>query len=77
MFSAISKASQYEPQGITSHSKLAAIVISPLEYQKLKKPKESLVKFLQNSPLYGINIDLEKDKTTERLNEVDWDYIIQ
>jgi antitoxin Phd len=39
------------PQRITRNGKPVAVVLSPAEYDRLAKPKGSLLEFFQNSPL--------------------------
>lgn len=39
------------PQTITRHGKPVAVVVSVEEHRRNRKPKESLLEFLQNSPL--------------------------
>jgi antitoxin Phd len=54
------------PQEITVHGESTAVVLSRVEYDKLKKPakrKQSFVAFMRASPLYGLDIDLTRDKT--------------
>lgn len=51
------------PQHITVHGELAVVVLSEKEYSKLKKPKSSFVAFINHSPLKGIKLDLERDKS--------------
>jgi antitoxin Phd len=66
-FSSIVDKAQHEgPQIVTKHGKESVVVISVEDYQKMKKPKTSLVKFLKESPLAGIPLDLKRDKTLPR-----------
>ena len=54
------------PQEITVHGESTAVLVSRVEYDKLKKPakrKLSFSAFMRASPLYGLDIDLERDKT--------------
>ncbi len=39
------------PQTITRHGKPVAVIVSAEEYRRAKKPKQSLLEFLRNSPL--------------------------
>lgn len=39
------------PQRITRNGKPVAVVLSPAEYERLAKPKGSLIEFFQRSPL--------------------------
>src|SRR4051812_17833365 len=47
------------PQIITRRGVETAILISYEEYKTLRKPQTSLVDFFRNSPLYGLDLDLE------------------
>ena len=47
----VNLAQQKGPQTITRHGKPVAVIVSLEEYRRTKKPKQSLVEFLQNSPL--------------------------
>jgi antitoxin Phd len=62
----VKKASSGQPQEITLRGKPAVVVLSAQQYEKLKHPKQKLVKFLRQSPLLGIDIDVERDKTAMR-----------
>ena len=54
------------PQLITKNGKDAVVVLSADEYKKLIKPKNNLIEFIQKSPLKGIKIDTNKNKTRSR-----------
>ncbi|MBW2742647.1 MAG: type II toxin-antitoxin system Phd/YefM family antitoxin, partial [Deltaproteobacteria bacterium] len=51
---------------VTKHGKDAVVVLSIDEYKKLIKPKTSLLKFFQNSPLSKINLDIKRNKDLPR-----------
>jgi antitoxin Phd len=57
------------PQRITRQGKEGVVMISDEEYNRLvgksHQPK-SLVQFFRESPLMGLDIDLERDKDTGR-----------
>ncbi len=62
----IRQASQ-SPQEITLRGQPAVVVISKDEYNKLiHQPQQSLVQFLQSSPLAQVQLDLERDKSLTR-----------
>ncbi len=48
------------PQTITRRGKKAVVVVSADEWEQRTRPKQSLVEFFRNSPLYGSGIDLER-----------------
>ncbi len=62
----IRKAAKDGPQEITVHGAPTAVVISNEEYERLKHPKGSFVKFMRRSPLYGLELDLRRDQTLTR-----------
>ena len=66
----VEKALRKGPQLITRRGVETAVVMSVKEYQKLIKPKKDLVQFFRNSPLKGIEIDLERKKDLPR--EIDF-----
>jgi antitoxin Phd len=48
------------PQTITRYGEEVVIILSIAEYNRLQMPQDSLVDFFRNSPLVGINFDLER-----------------
>ena len=66
----IKKASKEGPQKITVRGEPTAIVISSEEYERLKHPKGSFVKFMRCSPLYGLELNLRREQTLTRDAEV-------
>ena len=62
----VERAQQEGPQIVTKHGKEAVVVLSVDDYKKITKPKESLVTFLQKSPLGGVELDLSRDKNAPR-----------
>jgi prevent-host-death family protein len=54
------------PQQITIRGRAAAVVLSTAEYERLREPKPSLVAFMGNSPLVGIELDFERDRSPGR-----------
>ncbi len=62
----VKKAAKEGPQKITVHGESAAVVISSKEYQRIKHPKGSFAKFMRNSPLYGLELDLRREQTLTR-----------
>ena len=62
----VEKAHHDGPQFVTKHGKESVVVLAIEDYQKLNKPKSDLFSFFQNSPLSGINLDLERDKSPSR-----------
>ncbi len=57
------------PQEITLHGEPKAVVVSKVEFERLRRPKPSLAAFLRGSPLAGLVLEIERDKSPPRLNE--------
>ena len=62
----VREASLGKPQEITLRGNPAVVVLSTDQYQRLVHPKPSLVDFLQQSPLVGIDIKITRDKSLPR-----------
>ncbi|WP_332686121.1 type II toxin-antitoxin system Phd/YefM family antitoxin [Bosea sp. (in: a-proteobacteria)] len=58
----IDKAKSEGPQTVTRNGKPAAVLVSVEEWEKKTAPKDTLVEFFQNSPLYDSGIELERFK---------------
>ena len=54
------------PQIITVHGEPTAVLLSSAEFAKLTKRSQSLVDFFQKSPLKGLELDLKRDKSSNR-----------
>ena len=54
------------PQTITIRGRRAAVVLSADDYDRLKRRKPSLVEFLRASPLAGVELDIERDRSPPR-----------
>ena len=54
------------PQTITIRGRRAAVVLSADDYDRLKRSKPSLVEFLRASPLAGVELDIERDRSPPR-----------
>lgn len=62
----VKKAASGLPQEITLRGKPAVVVLSAQQYEKLKQPKQKLADFLKQSPLAGIDINIDRDKMPMR-----------
>ena len=62
----IGKAATNGPQTITRNGKLAAVIVSADEWRHRTMRKGSLLEFFQNSPLLGVELDLERSKDGPR-----------
>jgi len=60
----ISRALNQGPQLITKHGEKTVVVLSYVEYEKLRKSQSKLSEFFRASPLVGL--DLERDKSLPR-----------
>ena len=67
-FSELIKRAETEgPQTITSHGRSVAVVLSREAFERLSGSGSSLVDFIRQSPLYGIEeIEFERDRSTTR-----------
>ena len=65
--SEVVRSSQREgPQEISVRGESAVVVISKTEYDRLRRRKPSLVEFLRRSPLSGLDLSIERDRTPPR-----------
>jgi len=58
MFSEVVQLAAKKPQIITVRGKKAAVILSYENYQALSNPKQNLYDFFQNSPFYGVELEL-------------------
>lgn len=66
----VDKAQDEGPQFVTKHGKESVVILSIEDYQKITKPKSNLVKFLKSSPLAGISLCVQRDKSLSRNTEL-------
>jgi prevent-host-death family protein len=62
----VDKALTQGPQVVSREGEEVVVVLSKKEYERLKKSQTSLVDFFQNSPLVGVDLDLDRDKSYPR-----------
>ncbi len=63
----IQRAGQTGPQEITVHGRSVAVVLSREAFDDLAGANQSLVQFMRNSPLYGLeDINLDRDTSLTR-----------
>ncbi len=62
----IRKALQEGPQTISKSGQDAVVILSLRDYQRLSRPPEDMVTFFKNSPLYGLDLDLERSRDQGR-----------
>ncbi|MBI2912243.1 MAG: type II toxin-antitoxin system Phd/YefM family antitoxin [Chloroflexi bacterium] len=58
------------PQEITVRGEPAVVVVSSRDYDRLKGRKPSFVEFMARSPLAGVDVDLERDRSPVRTVEL-------
>lgn len=63
----VTAAREHGPQTITVHGEPAAVVVSVEEFQKLARPRDSLVEFFRRSPLAGVKLVRSKDTGRRRV----------
>ena len=55
------------PQDITVHGRSVAVVVSRATFERLSGSGQSLVDFIRQSPLHGLEeLDFERDKSVTR-----------
>ena len=54
------------PQEISVRGKPTVVVLSQDDYQRLTEPRPGLAEFLRTSPLAGLDLDLDRDKSPDR-----------
>lgn len=64
--SEVVRSAQSGPQEITLRGRAAVVVLAKGDYERLKGKKDSFVAFLRRSPLAGVRIDLERDRSRVR-----------
>jgi prevent-host-death family protein len=62
----VNEAIAHGPQTVTRHGRAAVVVVSAREYRESIAPRESLVEFLQKSPLAGLKLDTRRSRDTGR-----------
>ena len=59
-------AAEHGPQTIMIRGSRAAVVLSADAYDRLSRTKPSLARFLKESPLAGVDLDLKRDRSAGR-----------
>jgi antitoxin Phd len=54
------------PQVVTRRGEEVVVIVSNEEYNKLLKSQSSLLEFFRQSPLVGVELDLERDRSFPR-----------
>ena len=59
----IDKALDEGPQIVSRNDREAVVILSIKEYSKLAKSHQSLLQFFRQSPLVGVQLELERDRS--------------
>lgn len=62
----VEEALTHGPQTVTRHGREVVVVLSIEEYKRIKQPQKNLFQFFQESPLYGVELDLTRSKDLPR-----------
>lgn len=62
----IQKALNEGPQDISLRGRPAAVVLSHVDYERLTRPRPRFTTFLRESPLKGVELELERDTSPTR-----------
>jgi antitoxin Phd len=62
----VNKALEEGPQVITRRGEEVVVILSSDEYAELKKSQPTLLQFFRQSPLVGVELDLERDRSLPR-----------
>jgi antitoxin Phd len=62
----VNKALTEGPQTVSRHGEEVVVILSKAEYSRLKKSQSSLLDFFRQSPLVGMDLDLERDQSLPR-----------
>ena len=62
----VEEALTHGPQTVTRHGREVVVVLAMEEYKRMQRPQKNLFQFLQESPLYGLELDLTRSKDFPR-----------
>jgi antitoxin Phd len=62
----VNKALEEGPQTVTRHGEEIVVILSKAEYNRLVKSQTSLLEFFRQSPMVGIELDLERNLSLPR-----------
>lgn len=66
LYQVVDEARRSGPQVITADGQETAVVIAIEEYRRLAGSRDTLVEFFQRSPLCGVDLPLERDRSLDR-----------
>ncbi len=67
----IKKAADEGPQRITVRGRAAAVVMSGTAYRRLLRKPGSFLDFMRRSPLYGVELDIRREQTPDRMTDME------
>ena len=62
----VKQAAAGKPQEITVRGEPTVVILSTQQYEKLIHPQPTLVNFLRQSPLFGSELEITRDKSPDR-----------
>ncbi len=62
----VNRALSEGPQIVTRHGEEIVVILSKADYNRLMKSQNSLLDFFRQSPLVGVELDLERDQSLPR-----------
>ena len=62
----VNKAIREGPQIVTRRGEEVVVVLSKNEYDRIQKTQTDLVEFFRGSPLVGVELNLERDRSYPR-----------
>ena len=62
----VEEALTHGPQTVTRHGREVVVVLSIEEYKRMKQPQKNLFQFFQESPLYGLELDITRSRELPR-----------
>jgi prevent-host-death family protein len=66
----VEEAANYGPQHITRRGVDTAVIMSYNDYKKLLIDREPMSQFFRNSPLVGVDLALDRDKSSIRITDI-------
>lgn len=58
----VEEALTHGPQTVTRHGREVVVILSMEEYRRMQAPQNTLVEFLQTSPLAGVELDITRSR---------------
>ena len=67
----VKRAESHGPQDITLHGRSVAVVMSRAAFEKMSGQRQSMLAFMQASPLAGLDEELVFERSTELTREIE------